>query len=871
MTTSAPAQPLEKFRKDYQEPPFLIDTVELDFQLNEAATVVRADSAMRRGTCPVGEPMRLRAEHMKVLGVWVDDEPLDDSDWVYDGSELVIQGIEHDAFVLTTRVEIKPAENTRLEGLYQSSGNYCTQCEAEGFRAITPFLDRPDVMARYSVRIEADKTAYPVLLSNGNLKDSGDADAGRHWALWVDPFPKPSYLFALVAGDLAHQKDTFQTMNGRNVDLWIWTNHGSEDRLNHAMLSLKKSMKWDEDVFGLEYDLDLYNIVVVHDFNMGAMENKSLNVFNSSLVLARPDTATDLDYERIEGVIAHEYFHNWTGNRVTCKDWFQLTLKEGLTVFRDQEFSSDMGSAAVNRIENVSILRSMQFSQDAGPMAHSIRPDSYVEMNNFYTVTVYNKGSEIIRMYHTLLGATGFRKGMDLYFERHDGGAVTCDDFRAAMADANDFDFSLFENWYAQAGTPTVEASTEWLADAGTFTVKLTQSCEGTPGQDSKKPFHIPVAIGLLDSEGNDLVGTQICELKESQQAFVFEGLSAEPVPSLLRGFSAPIKLRYEQSNKDLAFLMANDSDSFNRWEAGQKLGERVVFTVMEAMASGAEPSLPDIFVAAWGRTLQANGMDRSLQAYALRLPDEATLAGEMDVVDPDALHNARKWVVRTLAETFTLELQAVYAATDFDGAYSPDASSIARRRMHNLALGYLTSLEDSNALSLAQEQFAQASNMTDSMAALFCLVELGGEAREKALQSFYAKWKDDVLVVNKWLAAQAASSCSDTLEQVEALLQHPAFTLKNPNNVRALLRTFSANQVRFHAADGAGYRFLGEQVLALDKLNPQIASRIVAPFSTWKQFDSARQGLMKEQLVRIRDTEGLSKDVWEIVSKSLS
>jgi len=727
------------------------------------------------------------------------------------------------------------------------------------------------VMARYSVRIEADKATYPVLLSNGNLKDSGDADGGRHWAIWEDPFVKPSYLFALVAGDLAHQKDTFTTMSGRNVDLWIWTNHGSEDRLDHAMLSLKKSMKWDEDVYGLEYDLDLYNIVVVHDFNMGAMENKSLNVFNSSLVLARPDTATDLDYERIEGVIGHEYFHNWTGNRVTCKDWFQLTLKEGLTVFRDQEFSSDMGSAAVNRIENVSILRAMQFPQDGGPMAHSIRPDSYVEMNNFYTVTVYNKGSEIIRMYHTLLGAEGFRKGMDLYFERHDGGAVTCDDFRAAMADANDVDFTLFENWYAQAGTPTVEARTTWSADAGTYTVKLTQSCDATPGQETKKPFHIPVAIGLLDSDGNDLVGTRVCELTEASQEFVFDGLSDAPVASLLRGFSAPVRLRFEQSSQELAFLMAHDSDSFNRWEAGQKLGERVVFDVMRAVQNGEEPTLPETFVAAWGRTLQAEGMDRSLQAYALRLPDEATLAGEMDVVDPDALHEARKWVVRKLAETFKTELNSVYTATEFDGPYSPDADSIARRRMHNLCMGYLSSLEDDAALAMAQTQFANASNMTDSMAALGCLVELGGEARKDALAHFYAKWKDDVLVVNKWLAVQAGSSCADTLEQVQALLTHEAFTLKNPNNVRALLRTFSANQVRFHAADGAGYTFLGDQVLALDKLNPQIASRIVAPFSTWKQFDENRQSLMKKQLVRIRDTDGLSKDVWEIVSKSLN
>ncbi len=871
MTTSAPAQPIEKFRKDYQEPPFFVDTVQLDFQLNEEVTVVRADSAMRRGTCAVGKAMRLKAEHMEVVGVWVDDEPLDAATWAHDGSELVIQGINHDAFILTTEVNIKPQENTRLEGLYQSSGNYCTQCEAEGFRAITPFLDRPDVMARYSVRIEADKATYPVLLSNGNLKDSGDADGGRHWAIWEDPFVKPSYLFALVAGDLAHQKDTFTTMSGRNVDLWIWTNHGSEDRLDHAMLSLKKSMKWDEDVYGLEYDLDLYNIVVVHDFNMGAMENKSLNVFNSSLVLARPDTATDLDYERIEGVIGHEYFHNWTGNRVTCKDWFQLTLKEGLTVFRDQEFSSDMGSAAVNRIENVSILRAMQFPQDGGPMAHSIRPDSYVEMNNFYTVTVYNKGSEIIRMYHTLLGAEGFRKGMDLYFERHDGGAVTCDDFRAAMADANDVDFTLFENWYAQAGTPTVEARTTWSADAGTYTVKLTQSCDATPGQETKKPFHIPVAIGLLDSDGNDLVGTRVCELTEASQEFVFDGLSDAPVASLLRGFSAPVRLRFEQSSQELAFLMAHDSDSFNRWEAGQKLGERVVFDVMRAVQNGEEPTLPETFVAAWGRTLQAEGMDRSLQAYALRLPDEATLAGEMDVVDPDALHEARKWVVRKLAETFKTELNSVYTATEFDGPYSPDADSIARRRMHNLCMGYLSSLEDDAALAMAQTQFANASNMTDSMAALGCLVELGGEARKDALAHFYAKWKDDVLVVNKWLAVQAGSSCADTLEQVQALLTHEAFTLKNPNNVRALLRTFSANQVRFHAADGAGYTFLGDQVLALDKLNPQIASRIVAPFSTWKQFDENRQSLMKKQLVRIRDTDGLSKDVWEIVSKSLN
>jgi aminopeptidase N len=862
-------QARERFRRDYRQPDFLVEEVDLSFQLEPTATLVRASLRMRRGEDAHGAFLRLNGEDLELLEVRLDGEVMAPEAYTHDEDGLDL-GAVPDAFTLETTVRIDPEGNTQLSGLYRSNGVYCTQCEAEGFRRITFYPDRPDVMAPFRVRIEADRAACPVLLGNGNRVETGELGDGRHYAVWEDPFPKPSYLFALVAGDLGGIQDTFTTMEGREVGLAIWSEHRNADQLGHAMEALKQSMAWDEERFGLAYDLDVYNIVAVEDFNMGAMENKGLNVFNTVYVLAAPETATDHDFQGVTGVIGHEYFHNWTGNRVTCRDWFQLTLKEGLTVYRDQLFSADMGSAAIKRIEDVRILRAAQFREDAGPMAHPIRPESYVAMDNFYTVTVYNKGAEVIRMFATLLGDEGFRRGMDLYFERHDGQAVSCDDFRAAMADANGRELDQFERWYGQAGTPVVHASGDWDAAAGSYTLSLSQECPPTPGQPTKEPFHLPVATGLLARDGRELVPTRVLELTEASQDFVFEDLPEEPVPSLLRGFSAPVKLIAEQDDADLALLLAHDPDDFNRWEAGQRLAMRALLAGVSAVQEGGAPALPDHLVAALRRVLDDRTIDPALVAASLALPDEGTIGGELAVVDPEAIHAARHGMLTALAEALRTPLEQAYQDFNVDGPYRPAREDIARRSLRNLCLGYLSVSGSEEGLTRAAAQYRVADNMTDRMAALRCLAAHPGAAREEALTDFLARYREHALVVDKWLAVQAASSASDTLERVQGLLEHEAFSRRNPNKVRSLVRTFGGNQLAFHRADGAGYALLAKEIRIIDELNPQVASRLAGSFTTWRRFDADRQDLMRRQLESLAAHEDLSKDTREIVERSL-
>ena len=877
-TTSADPQaaeaaaPVEKFRKDYQVHPFQMDAVELDFDLRKEHTLVSSRLSMsRRDGADAGADLVLDGEDLETVAIAVNGVPLPEQQYQIGKETLTIADLPQQ-FELQIQVKIKPDKNTQLSGLYQSSGNYCTQCEAEGFRRITWFLDRPDVMSVYQVRMEGDRESCPVLLSNGNLIESGDCEeSGRHFAVWQDPFLKPSYLFALVAGDLGHIHDTYTTCNGREVDLYIYSEHRNTDRLQHAMDSLKNSMKWDEDVYGLEYDLEIYNIVAVEDFNMGAMENKSLNVFNTVYVLASRDTATDSDFAGVESVIGHEYFHNWTGNRVTCRDWFQLTLKEGLTVYRDQEFSADMGSAAVERIDQVRTLRNGQFPEDAGPMAHPIRPESYIAMDNFYTATVYIKGAEVIRMYQSLLGRDGFRKGMDLYFERHDGQAVTCDDFRAAMADANGVDLTQFERWYLQAGTPVVEASGSYDAAAQRYTLSCRQSCPNTPGQDGKLPFHIPVAVGLLDQDGNDLIGTQVLELTEAEQQFHFDGIAAAPIASVLRGFSAPIKLRMERSDDELAQLFALDTDSFCRWEAGQELATRTMLGQVEAVSNGADVELPATLEQAFAKTLSDDSLDPSLRAYALVLPATATLGEEMELIDPRGLHRTRSGLRKALGSNLYAQFEAMYQQLSNSEPYQWNQQQIGRRALRNVCLAYMVASENPAAVELAQKQFAEADNMTDSLSALSCLVDHSPEASKQALAAFEERWKDNALVMDKWFALQASAANEQALQQVIALMEHSAFSMTNPNKVRSLIRTFTANPCGFHLENGAGYEFMADRILDLDAVNPQIASRLVAPLGRWKRYQEPWSSAMKAQLQRILDKGDLSKDTFEMVSKSLA
>ena len=874
------------YRKDYTPPSFLVDSVELGFDLDPARTVVASRIRLRHNPASASRSIELHGEHIELVMVRLNGKVLKPSQYKLTASMLTIPKAPDDV-TLDIETVLAPQDNTSLSGLYVSNHNFFTQCEAEGFRRITFFPDRPDVMAKYTVMLRADKDKYPVLLSNGNLIEEGDLGDGRHYAKWEDPFKKPSYLFALVAARLVCQEECYTLKSGREVLLQVWVEEGNLDKTDYAMQSLKNSIRWDEERFGLELDLDRFMIVAVGDFNMGAMENKGLNIFNTKYVLANPRVATDVDYAGIEAVVGHEYFHNWTGNRVTCRDWFQLSLKEGLTVFRDQEFSADMigtdTGRAVTRIDQVRTLRQAQFPEDAGPMAHPVRPDSFVEINNFYTVTIYEKGAEVVRMYQTLVGRDGFRKGMDLYFERHDGQAVQCDDFRAAMADANGRDFTQFERWYSQAGTPVITASTRYDAASRTFELTLAQSCPATPGQPKKLPFHIPVTVGLLAADGSDLplhvdgvasngAASVVLELTQASQTFRFTNVTEEPVPSLLRDFSAPVVLEYDYTDEQLLHLFRHDSDPVNRWEAGQRLAMERLLKLTGAVAAGETLALDDTFIAAQRALLADDTLDPAFRELALILPSETIIAERMVQVDPQAIHAARQFMRATIAAALKPELLAQYHANQTPGEYSPDALSAGKRALKNLALSYLLIAPGAQELALAQQQFDNAGNMTDRAAALGALIHSGSaEHAQAALASFYGDFEHEALVVDKWFAMQAAAPTTD-VQAVRQLMTHPAFTLKNPNRARSLIFNFTnGNPSQFHAQDGSGYAFWAEQVIALDALNPQVAARLARSMDRWRRYVPALQSPMRDALEKVAGQASLSNDVMEVVSKALA
>jgi aminopeptidase N len=876
------AQPKTILLKDYRPPAYLIDEVALTVDLFEERALVCSRLVCRRNTSAApAPPLVLQGRELVLNSLVLDGVALTPDQYRLDAETLTIPVVP-ERFVLTVETELYPQNNTSLDGLYRSSSNFCTQCEAEGFRKITYFLDRPDVLARYEVTITAEQERYPVLLANGNRVEAGELPAGRHYARWQDPYPKPSYLFAMVAGNLVKIADTFATRSGRPVALEIYVQAHNRDKCDHAMASLIKAMRWDEETFGLEYDLDQYMIVAVDDFNMGAMENKGLNVFNSKYVLARPDVATDADYEGIEAVIAHEYFHNWTGNRVTCRDWFQLSLKEGLTVFRDQQFTGDQISAAVKRIHDVRLLRNVQFPEDNGPMAHPVRPDSFMEINNFYTVTIYEKGAEIIRMLHTLLGQELFRQGLALYLTRHDGQAATTDDFVRAMAEVSSRDLTQFKRWYTQAGTPQLTVQAEYDGQAQTYTLTLGQSTPPTAGQPEKEPLHIPIALALLDSEGREMAlacperqgeaARGLFELRGAEETIRFSGVQEKPRLSILRNFSAPLKVAYACDEEELLFLFRHDQDPFNRWEAGQCLASRLLLGLVEDFRNSRPLQLDQRFVAACGRLLEGDGVgDRAFLALLLTLPSEEYLAEQMEVVDVEAIHAARTFARQTLAQSLRPLWEQVYQANQALGPYRYAPELAGQRALRNLCLTYLVTLEDDAAVQLALAQFRGADNMTDQMAAFAALAHSAHPERHQVIAGFYQQWQTDPLVLDKWLGVQATAPLPETLGEVQALMAHPAFQLKNPNRVRALIGSFAGgNPLCFHESSGRGYRFLAEQILALDPLNPQIAARLAARLGRGGRYDEGRRALMRAQLERIVASPSLSRDVYEVVSKSL-
>ena len=870
------------YRSDYTPPSFLVDTVELGFDLDPARTVVANRLTMRRNPDGVGRQIDLYGENITLVALRMNGVALRPGQYSIDGNMLHIPAAP-DQVVLEIETTCAPEANTTLNGLYCSNGNFFTQCEAEGFRAITYFPDRPDVMAIFTVMLRADKATYPVLLSNGNLVEQGDLDDGRHYAKWEDPFRKPSYLFALVAARLVCQEETFRLADGRDALLQVWVEDGNLDKTDYAMQSLKNSIRWDEERFGLELDLDRFMIVAVSDFNMGAMENKGLNIFNTKYVLANPRVATDVDFAGIEAVVGHEYFHNWTGNRVTCRDWFQLSLKEGLTVFRDQEFSADMiGTAsgrAVTRIDQVRTLRQAQFPEDAGPMAHPVRPDSFVEINNFYTVTIYEKGAEVVRMYQTLIGREGFRTGMDLYFERHDGQAVTCDDFRAAMADASGRDLSQFERWYSQAGTPVVKAATYYDAASKTYAITLTQSCPPTPGQANKLPFHIPVAVGLLGADGRDMqlghggnhATTAVLELTDASQTFTFNSVLEKPTPSILRDFSAPVLLEYDYTDDELLHLFSHDSDAVNRWEAGQRLAMARLLALTDAIEEGVAPTIDATFIEAMRKLLVDESLDAAFREQAMLLPSETIIAERLKVVNPHAIHTARQFMRAAIGDSLRAELTAQYHANATPGEYSPDAVSAGKRGLKNLCLAYLAAAPDAASQQLAQAQFNEAGNMTDRVAALQALIHAQAAGFHAALHAFYTDFAGEALVVDKWFAMQASSPDHD-VDDIRTLMQHPAFNIKNPNRARSLIFNFCGNNPsQFHAIDGSGYDFWAEQVIALDALNPQVASRLARVMDRWRRYTPQLQAHMKQALLRVAAVDKLSSDLSEVINKALA
>lgn len=850
---------------DYQKPSFSIESVALQFDLIPNRTVVT--STLKLTAQGQNRDLELDGEALEIIEIMLDGEALSPDQYQYKKNKLTISGVP-ESFELKTKVAIEPEKNTQLSGLYQSSGNYCTQCEAEGFRRITFFLDRPDVLSVFKVKIIADKADFPVLLSNGNPQDSGDLEGGKHYAMWDDPHPKPSYLFALVAGKLKQVSGTFTTMSGKQVELNILAEPHNIDKCQYALDSLIRSMQWDEKVYGREYDLDVYNVVAVDDFNMGAMENKGLNVFNSKYVLALPDTATDSDFEGIESVIGHEYFHNWSGNRVTCRDWFQLSLKEGFTVFRDQEFSGDMSSRGVKRINDVNILRTHQFKEDAGPMAHPVRPASYEEINNFYTVTVYNKGAEVVRMLHSLLGVKTFREGTDLYFDRHDGQAVTTDDFVKALADVSGRDLSQFKRWYSQAGTPVLTVSEDF--NDGVYSLTVAQSCPETPDMlnEEKQPFHMPLRIRLLSEQGDELLPETVLELTKEQQTFEFTQVSSQPILSFLRGYSAPVKVELEQSDAELDCLIRNDDDPFVRWEAMQK---RVLNILLAQYRKGETiKELPTSIAQLLEQLLKdADSEDPAILAALLTLPNESYLSSFCEPIEPQLLRAVRESFAKLIAQQCEQQLVVTYNK-NHNSDYILNGEEAGKRELKGVCLGYLMKLNKPDYFELAKAQFDAADNMTDSAMALGCLVNSDYADKTITLDAFYNKWRENALVLDKWFIVQAGAKNTDTFDEVQRLFSHPAFSMKNPNKVRSLLGAFAQNMGAFHQEGGAAYQFYADRVLELDAINPQVAARMVGVFNSWKSYQSAYADLMVRELKRIESHQGLSKDVREIVSKAL-
>ncbi|WP_221799600.1 aminopeptidase N [Oceanobacter mangrovi] len=877
------AQPQAIYLQDYRQPDYWISSTELSFELYEEATLVTSTLMIEaNGNLPASGSLRLDGQQLELVSVAIDGAAVAADAYQQDEESLTLSGLgsQH---TLTIVTRIYPAQNTALEGLYRSGGMYCTQCEAEGFRRITYYLDRPDVMSVFTTHIIADGSLYPVMLSNGNCTSDITLDDGRRKVTWQDPHRKPAYLFALVAGDLLSKEDSFTTMNGREVKLKIFVEPQNIDKTDYALDALKRSMRWDEEVYGREYDLDIFMIVAVDDFNMGAMENKGLNIFNSSCVLANPATATDAAYQRIESIVAHEYFHNWSGNRVTCRDWFQLSLKEGFTVFRDAGFSADMNSATVKRIEDARILRTVQFAEDGGPMAHPVQPDSFIEISNFYTVTIYEKGAEVVGMIHKILGADGFRKGSDLYFERHDGQAVTIYDFVSAMEDANGVDLTRFKLWYKQAGTPVVSASAEYRADEQALYLTLRQQCPDTPGQTGKQPMWIPVQLGLIDSAGNDMTvnvspakdsqgleswtaSSQVLHFTEAEQTFVFSGLTEKPVLSLFRDFSAPVKVNFEQSEQELLFRLKHDSDGFNRWDAGQQL---MLGWILQARKDEFELSTEAQTVLS--ELLADQSLDPAMVSYLLTLPSEAYVAEFVDEVDPHAIHLGRQRVRLAVAMALSEQFAACYQRLKSDAEYQPEPQQMAARALKNLAL-YYWSLASDAGLRQAVSQFSKTDNMTDQMAALMALANSGDdELAQQTLDAFYQQWKNDPLVVNQWLSVQSGSSEIGSLQRVQGLLEHEAFDWRNPNKIRSVLGAFANQALRhFHATDGSGYKLLADAIIRLNASNPQIASRLITPLTKWRRLVPALSALMQAELQRIADEPQLSRDVYEVVSKSL-
>ena len=876
------------YLKDYAPPAYMIPETRLTVTLDPKRTRVEASLLIRRNPAAgrSNVPLVLNGEGLDLERVAIDGRALAASEYGYADDLLTIPAPPEGEFRLETVVHVNPADNTELDGLYLSSGNFCTQCEAEAFRKITFFLDRPDVMSVFTVKIVGPKDSCPVLLAGGNFVEGGDLEGGLHYAVWRDPFPKPGYLFALVAGDLVALEDSFTTMSGKTVKLAIYVEPRNAGKCGHAMEALKKAMRWDEERFGREYDLDNFKILAVDDFNMGAMENKGLNVFNSKYVLALPETATDADYEGIERVIGHEYFHNWTGDRITCRDWFQLSLKEGLTVFRDQEFTSDIGSRPVQRIRDVNVIRSLQFREDAGPMAHPVRPASYMEINNFYTVTVYDKGAEVIRMMHTLLGEAGFRRGMDLYFQRHDGQAVTCDDFAAAMADANGRDLAAFKRWYSQAGTPEIFVDSRYDAANKRLYLKLRQSCPDTPDMPAKdkKPFVIPVALGLLGPDGRDMDFTlagaknpSCLLLTEAEQEFSLEGVAEQPVLSLLRGFSAPVKLHLPQSEAELALRVARDSDPWARWDAGQQLCLNTILAAIATWMRGEEYEPPVLLSLCLGEILDNEEADPAFLAEVLPLPTENWIGLHLAPLDPEAVFQVRQGFRVFLSRNQRERFLRRYHALAPHGPYRYDREGSGRRALRNACLAYLLAVrpgEEAEAwlLDLGEKQYREADNMTEALSALASVVNADRERGDALLSDFLGKWRHDPLVMDKWLTLQATCALPGTLDRVRELLNHPVFSIKNPNKVRALIGAFCAqNHGQFHSPDGAGYDFLHEMLLRLDDINPQIAARMAAPFCQWRRYDEARQRLMRARLESLALRPGLSDDLKELVEKSLA